>query len=74
MKMKKTFCDCCGNEITESNDASAHSGLVHVMKIANKPSLHVQVLIGNANEEKGDFCKYCVIKAVNQLDDRPRRA
>jgi len=60
--MIKTFCDSCGDETTKSTLVTKLSGLQVNTKESN---LHVEVHIGD-----GDFCKYCVVDAVNTLDDR----
>lgn len=71
-EMIKYFCDTCGIEINDSNRFSG--GQSAEMK-RNGVKLKVTLIahkdgISNA----GDFCKYCVIAAVNMLDDRPKMA
>jgi hypothetical protein len=61
--MKKTFCDTCGEEI---------KGPQHLEgKIDRKSSAIFVVEITLAPAES-DYCKYCIIDAVNKLDDRPQ--
>ena len=74
--MQKLFCDHCEVELDHNNAMSVNSGLVIEIKKLGKPSLHVQVLEGNGthpNEGSIEFCKYCIIDAVNTIDDRPRQ-
>jgi hypothetical protein len=71
------FCDGCGQEITDKN--ACHGG--HILKDRlgatlerNGRKLKVEVLIEtNGTSNTGDWCKYCVLFALNQLDDRPRQ-
>lgn len=80
--MKRSFCDCCENEITGDR-------LTEITKTGDykfKGSLSIVALshpqIGSARLEKieaqlglsysGDLCKYCIIDLINQSDERPR--
>ena len=68
--MIKRFCDFCGAEITNKNWVG-DTGRFKA-KIGKKGTLHVEVKTGfNRIMNEGDFCKYCVIDAVNGADDRP---
>ena len=67
--MKKSFCDQCGKELNAMNNAFDMTG--------EHKKLQFNVMYGLVDEEnygEGDWCKYCVIDAVNSLDDRPRCA
>lgn len=69
--MKKTFCDNCGAEITDINITPV-SGLIGNNSRIAKDAVVIkfQAVITNDDCEK-DFCKYCLIDAINCLDDRP---
>jgi len=64
--MIKTFCDVCEEELTEKN--SLPRG--HELKGDGKVKLLLRVGINELG--KGHICKYCAIKAVADLDDRPK--
>lgn len=75
--MIKTFCDGCGKEITGQN--APRGGPLHdndrlgATLITVGGALHVEVITskdGTANN--GDWCKYCILDALNRLDDRPK--
>lgn len=71
--MKKTFCDCCADEIPDvrperlSGQSRRGKYVINfeIMTGLNEPN---QTGISMNN---GDICKYCIIDAVNTLDDRP---
>lgn len=77
----KTFCDCCGSDMSEQ---------VKARNPAERPvALHGETWIGNANGGSNfkmtldisfslngcsnlhDVCHHCIIDAVRRLDDRP---
>lgn len=76
--MTRYFCDGCGQEITPKNEASGGHHLDSRLGIAVEKGGHklrVEIIqtmddVGNA----GLFCKYCILDALNALDDRPRAA
>lgn len=72
--MTKKFCDFCGDEITKRNEvAETGNRLMSEITGKNGTRLAVEILVikdGAAN--RGDFCKYCILKALNKLDDRPK--
>lgn len=80
--MIRTFCDCCGNEITDGNSTACGNKSLgrltaQVMpKIGGKGEvMAVEVITAHEGTwNKGHFCKYCVIDAINTLDDRPQPA
>ena len=76
--MIRTFCDICDNELTEHNSVKGGTGrlqrLCHTSHPIHKSSLMFEIttgIIGGA-WNSGDFCKYCVIDAINELDDRTK--
>jgi len=74
--MKKTFCDCCGDEITSSNDIKSRvPGERYGAEITKRGhKLRVEVIAGvDGVMNGGDVCRYCVIDAVKSLDDRPQQ-
>lgn len=79
--MIKTFCDCCGHEITAKNSPDCDGKNLGRLTAQVNPktpggeTMAVQVITaGEGTWNKGHFCKYCVIDAINRLDDRPRDA
>ena len=66
------YCDCCGVEIDDDNRINAASHrLQGEIEKAGKVLLRVEAITGgNDTWNKGDFCKYCVIDAINSADDR----
>jgi hypothetical protein len=68
--MTKFFCDICGAELKASEHTFFAVCNFKQGNITNK--LNVKITIGKNNEEgEGDFCLYCIIDAVKDLDDRP---
>lgn len=86
--MIKTFCDRCGDELTSANRCAprntagfqlSHSGRLGLRSSRSSDThdntMMVEVITGKGDTwNTGDWCKYCVISAVNELDDRPRAA
>lgn len=69
--MIKTFCDQCRQQITDERKMSggANGGRL----AASVGHLGVEVIVSQNNvSNAGDYCKYCVLDALYQLDDRPR--
>lgn len=65
--MTKYFCDCCGSEIKDANRCLGG-------QLENTPTTGIGFRIITSLDgtwNAGVFCKYCVIAAVNELDDRP---
>lgn len=72
--MKKTFCDCCGDEM---DDVRPERLKGHVRR--GKYIINFEVMTGlnkpddtGTSMKNGDICRYCIIDAVNSLDDRPQ--
>ena len=76
--MKKYFCDRCGEEITKRNEAKGGTlvdGRLGVSIEYGKHTLAVEVINSlDGCSNAGLFCKYCILDALNQLDDRPKAA
>ena len=81
--MMKLFCDGCESEITEANECSGGTVNKVIGRLGGKlgskrrggPTMMFEVITGKDNvSNDGHWCKYCVIAAVNSLDDRPRDA
>jgi len=77
--MVKYFCDSCGVEITKSNSVcggkmcSGRLGAIVKAKKGRVNSLSVEIITSlNATANDGIFCKYCVLDALQALDDRPK--
>lgn len=60
--MKKSFCDICEVELIKENEMPSQTKLSYKSK---NPFATIQL---NA---AFDVCKYCVIDAVKQMDNRP---
>jgi len=68
--MKKLFCDICGEELKRHNRFDV-SNVEAQGKLVNGERTNLKIFISC---DPGDFCKYCIIKTINKLDDRPRDA
>ena len=77
--MIRHFCDECGAEITRKNMCGKDSSgnRLSGKGDTSKPTpgvLFFDVMTGKGNiTNDGEFCKYCVIDAINKLDDRPKQ-
>lgn len=77
----KYFCDMCGNELVEGKN-KVPKGAEQNFRLQGKycrrrldPTLSFEIMTGRGNlMNSGDWCKYCIIDAVNSLDDRPQQA
>jgi hypothetical protein len=77
--MIKYFCDMCESEITNKNRAKGGESVTDRLGTTLRRkgnSLHVEVMTGDGegNANGGLFCKYCILDALQALDDRPREA
>lgn len=76
--MTKTFCDVCGVELDNRNLPSGgfmvKSRLGACLTTADGRVFHFEVIgaVGQCAND-GEFCKYCILDALNRTDDRPRR-
>ena len=73
--MTKTYCDCCGELMTDRNTPFQGQNGRRLQATARNSSARLTVEVitstkGVANS--GDVCKYCVLDALYDLDDRPR--
>lgn len=71
--MIRYFCDCCGGEIGGRNHENRNPlhRLTAKLKRGNS-ELQVEVLeTKDGTSNTGHFCRYCVLDALRQLDDRP---
>jgi hypothetical protein len=64
-KRVKYICDVCGEDMSQSGNTISHER-VTMGKYALK--VIATAFVG----ENKDVCKYCIIQAVNILDDRPK--
>lgn len=78
--MIKYFCDSCGSEIKE-NQYGVDNPLPFLFHVKHEKikKVNAAVVIYKAKDyydrdisNQPHFCKYCLIDAVNTLDDRPR--
>jgi hypothetical protein len=79
--MKKTFCDCCGAEVTKA-EISASGGTLRVVRWKFQPgnagtsllvSLKVQVSITPEQfDECVDLCDRCRWTILDSIDPRPK--
>ena len=76
--MIKYFCDLCGDEISQEtfpNGGRTGGRLETTAKGKNGTKLTVEILHSKDDRANaGIFCRYCIIDAINNLDDRPRAA
>ena len=76
--MIRRFCDVCDNELTDENSIVGAAGRLQRLSNDSTPGgagkLMFEVITGTVGGtwNSGDFCKYCVIDAINKLDDRGR--
>lgn len=75
--MTKSFCDVCGVELDKRNLPSGgflvKSRLGACLNTADGRVFHFEVIgaVGKCAND-GEFCKYCILDALNRTDDRPR--
>ncbi len=73
--MLKRFCDACGVELVDANtQPSDNLGRLQCSKTLpeGRQTMEIGIVTGwNGAWNEGDFCKYCVIDAIKELDDRP---
>ena len=74
--MIKTYCDMCGEEITKKNKFNQSFQINKL--IARHPAglceLIGMIIIGDiyVNKNNADVCKYCILDAIIDLDDRKK--
>ena len=72
--MVRRFCDMCGTELLKNNSLDDHTlkgKLQRNEKPKNTLNINIQTALNGVWNE-GDFCKYCVIDTVKNLDNRPK--
>ncbi len=78
--MTRTYCDKCGNEIHDQG-ARGRNTTCEEMKgfvfqsdsVATRTNLlHFKILVEPMHNSH--ICKYCVLDAIAELDDRPKQA
>ena len=74
--MIRYLCDCCGEEIAVSDTKQRNPLGRLTAKLKHGASeLQVEVLeTKDGTSNVGEFCRYCVLDALQKLDDRPRAA
>lgn len=76
--MIRRYCDSCGVEIADNNKVPFNNGKDRLQtsiqsKVNKMIKLDVEVMIGlNGTANAGDWCKYCILDALQKLDDRPK--
>lgn len=71
--MIRRFCDCCGAELEAKNLIDGHINRLGgvVRDKLGAVALKVEVITAESSTwNKGDFCKYCVLDALYNADDR----
>ena len=79
----KRFCDNCGTEMMpQPGDSNEYTPMGRLTATVHSPTgtkLQVEVIVSSAKDlnsplcsNRGDICKYCVLDALQRLDDRPK--
>lgn len=69
--MIKRFCDICGDELTNVNTPKDLTGRIKTKLSGKDAELGVEVIVyKDGTSNTGDFCTYCILRAVNLADDR----
>ena len=74
--MIRYFCDCCGEEIA-TRDSKERNPLHRLTATLKKGGSQLSVEVIESKDAFGNgghFCRYCVLDALQKLDDRPRAA
>ncbi len=77
MIMTKRYCDKCNREMNDSNTPMGGPNLGRIeaaLKHGTSQLTAVVLTTWKGVENAGDICKYCVLDALYELDDRPRSA
>lgn len=75
--MQRTFCDCCGKQIVEDNPGRLKPADTVTVFYGRLPHefrniyFELTARLSTHGDGRADLCKYCMIDAVNKLDDRP---
>lgn len=75
--MRKTYCDFCGDELTDLVPREYSIEIQPGSRLMSdyRPPLRITVVartdFDDANLDPWDVCKHCVIGAVSKMDDRP---
>ena len=75
--MIKTYCDICGDEITNQNIIGVDNFGTHIQIPKSKETLKILLKIvvkTNTTVKEIDCCRYCLIDVVKKMDDRIRPA
>lgn len=79
--MRKTFCDCCGKEMTDQivGSASAFRNVNHrpqhqINDLGNGIPVKVELNVICTLADPTDICDECKWKAVDRIDPRPTAA
>ena len=71
--MVRYFCDCCGDEIKRDTKNRNPLGRLTAELKRGSSVLRVEVIESkNGTSNDGEFCRYCVLDALQLLDDRPK--
>lgn len=73
--MTRHFCDVCGNELTPERKPTNKNDTAQVGDRLGGAhgALRFEIMTGNADGwNNAEFCKYCIIDAVNRHDDRAK--
>ena len=69
--MIKTFCDICDKEITKDNEYEGEISEVCFTKGQIRQTISCSI-VTHFSHPDNDICKYCLIDAINKLDNRPK--
>lgn len=74
--MRKIFCDHCKAEINCRNagfnatNGEAARGELKASKYASGRNLNIRIAPDAGMSNEFDFCKHCILDAIEKLDDR----
>ena len=68
--MIKHYCDCCGIEMSRTNQGPLSYSAASVANAAVQLTFSVTGVTTNGTTS-ADVCKYCLLDALETMDDRP---
>lgn len=74
--MTKHFCDNCEDELTANNDPRKDGYILpaEIKLPMGRGKVQIEIQLSTNDKSGGELCKYCILNAIERLDDRPRSA